>query len=88
MTPIWWHASKLNRRGNNGAVTVLRLNVAVSADQIDGAMIFATGWAPFRGGPMHYARSRGIRDVVTRLQELAGSYGPRFSPDDGWASLG
>jgi len=21
MTPIWWHASKLNRRGNNGAVT-------------------------------------------------------------------
>ncbi len=72
----------------NACVEVLRLNVAVSADQIDGAMIFATGWAPFRGGPMHYAQSRGIRDVVTRLQELSGSYGPRFSPDDGWASLG
>ena len=26
-------------------------------------MIFATGFAPFRGGPMHYARTRGAADI-------------------------
>ena len=24
MTPIWWHASKLNHRGSNGAVTFIK----------------------------------------------------------------
>lgn len=51
-------------------------------------MIFATGWAPFRGGPMHYARSRGINDIVERLRELEKAHGPRFTPDEGWQSLG
>ena len=26
MTPIWWHASKLNHRGSNGAVTDHKIN--------------------------------------------------------------
>ena len=34
-------------------------------------MIFATGFAPFRGGPMHYARTRGIADVRDTLKRLA-----------------
>lgn len=72
----------------DACVEVLRHGVAESEDQIDGAMIFATGWAPFRGGPMHYARSRGVDDVVSRLKELEQAHGPRFSPDEGWQSLG
>ena len=31
-------------------------------------MIFATGFAPFRGGPMHYARTRGFADVRDTLK--------------------
>jgi 3-hydroxyacyl-CoA dehydrogenase/enoyl-CoA hydratase/3-hydroxybutyryl-CoA epimerase len=47
-------------------------------------MIFATGFAPFRGGPMHYARTRGAANVRDTLTALAAKYGPRFQPDPGW----
>lgn len=72
----------------NAAVEVLRENVAKDADQIDAAMIFATGWAPFRGGPLNYARTRGTRDVAERLRILEKAHGPRFAPDPGWQSFG
>jgi 3-hydroxyacyl-CoA dehydrogenase/enoyl-CoA hydratase/3-hydroxybutyryl-CoA epimerase len=50
-------------------------------------MIFGTGFAPFRGGPMHYARTRGIDTVRAALARLAAKFGPRFEPDAGWGSL-
>ncbi|WP_232844938.1 3-hydroxyacyl-CoA dehydrogenase NAD-binding domain-containing protein [Paracoccus onubensis] len=62
----------------------LRMNVVRNADQVDGAMIFATGFAPFRGGPMHYARTRGFDRIRDRLAELADRHGERFRPDPGW----
>ena len=65
-------------------VTCLRESVVADEETIDGAMIFATGFAPFRGGPMHYAHSRGIADVVLALTQLATKYGERFRPDPGW----
>ncbi|RKF17004.1 fatty-acid oxidation protein subunit alpha [Roseovarius spongiae] len=72
----------------DACVEVLRRGVAKDEDQVDAAMIFATGWAPFRGGPMHYARDRGIDEIVTRLKELEDAHGPRFAPDEGWRTLG
>ena len=33
--------------------------VVDDADLIDAGVIFGTGFAPFRGGPMHYLASRG-----------------------------
>jgi 3-hydroxyacyl-CoA dehydrogenase/enoyl-CoA hydratase/3-hydroxybutyryl-CoA epimerase len=71
----------------NVCVTLLREGVAESEDVIDGAMIFGTGFAPFRGGPLHYARMRGVPDVTKKLRELAKANGPRFQPDDGWDLL-
>jgi 3-hydroxyacyl-CoA dehydrogenase/enoyl-CoA hydratase/3-hydroxybutyryl-CoA epimerase len=68
-------------------VTCLREGIVVDEQIVDGAMIFATGFAPFRGGPMHYARSRGIANVRDTLKSLAQKYGPRFQPDPGWDSL-
>ena len=65
-------------------VTCLREGVVADEDMIDGAMIFATGFAPFRGGPMHYARSRGVADIVLALTQLATKHGERFQPDPGW----
>ena len=47
-------------------VTCLREGVVADEEIVDGAMIFATGFAPFRGGPMHYARARGIATYVKR----------------------
>jgi 3-hydroxyacyl-CoA dehydrogenase / enoyl-CoA hydratase / 3-hydroxybutyryl-CoA epimerase len=31
--------------------------VAASADHVDAGVIFGTGFAPFRGGPLHYRQS-------------------------------
>lgn len=35
----------------------LQENVVGDADLLDGGMVFATGFAPFRGGPMHYKQT-------------------------------
>jgi 3-hydroxyacyl-CoA dehydrogenase/enoyl-CoA hydratase/3-hydroxybutyryl-CoA epimerase len=68
----------------NECVAVLREGVASDADLIDAAVIFGTGFAPFRGGPLAYARSRGVTEVLARLTELTARYGSRFQPDPGW----
>jgi 3-hydroxyacyl-CoA dehydrogenase / enoyl-CoA hydratase / 3-hydroxybutyryl-CoA epimerase len=68
-------------------VTCLREGIVADEKVVDGAMIFATGFAPFRGGPMHYARARGIADIRDTLKHLAEKYGARFQPDPGWDSL-
>jgi 3-hydroxyacyl-CoA dehydrogenase/enoyl-CoA hydratase/3-hydroxybutyryl-CoA epimerase len=72
----------------NECVAVLREGVAADADLVDAAVIFGTGFAPFRGGPLAYARSRGATEVVARLNELTERYGSRFRPDPGWELLG
>ncbi len=71
----------------DACVACLREGVVADESVLDGAMIFATGFAPFRGGPMHYARTRGIADVRQALARLAQQYGPRFAPDLGWDRL-
>ncbi len=42
------------------ASPVLREGIVADADLIDAGVIFGTGFAPFRGGPLTYARARGI----------------------------
>jgi 3-hydroxyacyl-CoA dehydrogenase/enoyl-CoA hydratase/3-hydroxybutyryl-CoA epimerase len=68
----------------NVCVACLREGIVDNADVVDGAMIFGTGFAPFRGGPLNYARTRGAADVVAVLRNLAQKYGDRFAPDAGW----
>jgi len=72
----------------NEAVACLREGVVADADLLDAGMIFATGFAPFRGGPMQYARERGINEIVTRLHTLQEKYGERFVADEGWLQAG
>src|SRR6202167_24994 len=45
----------------NEAVACLREGVIEDADLLDAGAIFATGFAPFRGGPLHYGQERGVR---------------------------
>ena len=71
----------------NECVACLRERVVADADLVDAAVIFGAGFAPFRGGPLTYARARGLAAVVTRLEELAARYGARFAPDAGWSAL-
>ncbi len=68
----------------NESVAILRENIVEDHDLLDAGVIFATGFAPFRGGPMQYAKSRGMAAVRLRLTELEQRYGERFKPDPGW----
>ena len=71
----------------NEAVAVLREKVVEDEDLVDAGVIFGAGFAPFRGGPLKYARDRGIDACVARLKELQSRHGERFTPDPGWDSL-
>ncbi|MGH8254315.1 MAG: 3-hydroxyacyl-CoA dehydrogenase NAD-binding domain-containing protein [Steroidobacteraceae bacterium] len=71
----------------NECAACLREQVVADADLLDAGVVFGTGFAPFRGGPLNYARTRGVASVVARLGELEQRYGARFRPDAGWSAL-
>lgn len=70
----------------NESSACLREGVVDDADLLDAGMVFGTGFAPFRGGPIHYAEKLGVMHVMERLTELQKKYGERFTPDKGWLS--
>ena len=71
----------------NEAVACLHEGVIADADLLDAGVIFGAGFAPFTGGPLRYARARGVENVVERLEQLAGRFGTRFTPHEGWQNL-
>jgi 3-hydroxyacyl-CoA dehydrogenase / enoyl-CoA hydratase / 3-hydroxybutyryl-CoA epimerase len=71
----------------NEAVACLSDGAIQDADLLDAGAVFATGFAPFRGGPLQYAKDRGITDITHRLNELAERFGERFRPDAGWSLI-
>jgi 3-hydroxyacyl-CoA dehydrogenase/enoyl-CoA hydratase/3-hydroxybutyryl-CoA epimerase len=71
----------------NEAVACLHEGVVADADLLDAGVIFGTGFAPFRGGPLQYARDRGPAEIERTLLELSNKYGERFRPHIGWAQL-
>jgi 3-hydroxyacyl-CoA dehydrogenase/enoyl-CoA hydratase/3-hydroxybutyryl-CoA epimerase len=68
----------------NEAVACLADQVVDDADLLDAGVIFGTGFAPFRGGPIQYVRSEGAAVVKGKLERLAQRYGERFTPKNGW----
>lgn len=68
----------------NEAVAILREGVVADADLVDAGVVFGTGFAPFRGGPLRHARERGAAVVLESLRALETQHGPRFRPDPGW----
>jgi 3-hydroxyacyl-CoA dehydrogenase/enoyl-CoA hydratase/3-hydroxybutyryl-CoA epimerase len=71
----------------NEAVACLSEGVVADADLLDAGVIFGTGFAPFRGGPLNYARERGVESVVAALRGLESRHGERFRPHSGWSDL-
>jgi len=78
---------RLMMRMLNETVACLRDEIVDDADLIDAGVIFGTGFAPFRGGPMHYIESRGAEQLLKLLESLTQRYGKRFEPDKGWQQL-
>ncbi|HEX9853579.1 MAG TPA: 3-hydroxyacyl-CoA dehydrogenase family protein, partial [Woeseiaceae bacterium] len=71
----------------NEAVACLHERIVGDADLLDAGVIFGTGFAPFRGGPLQYARDRGPAEIEQTLLALSDKYGDRFRPHAGWAQL-
>jgi 3-hydroxyacyl-CoA dehydrogenase / enoyl-CoA hydratase / 3-hydroxybutyryl-CoA epimerase len=71
----------------NEAVACLRERIVADADLIDAGVIFGTGFAPHRGGPMETIRARGKGEWLRVMQELKAKHGLRFEPDSGWDAI-
>ena len=70
----------------NEAVACLHDGVVSDGDLLDAGVIFGTGFAPFRGGPIQYIRSTGADTLLARLKALQARHGDRFAPRPGWDS--
>ncbi|MDQ2701829.1 MAG: 3-hydroxyacyl-CoA dehydrogenase NAD-binding domain-containing protein [Pseudomonadota bacterium] len=70
----------------NEAVAALHDGVVADADLLDAGVIFGTGFAPFRGGPIQYVRETGADVLLARLNDLHARHGARFAPRQGWDS--
>lgn len=68
----------------NEAVACLHDRVVEDADLLDAGVIFGTGFAPFRGGPIQYVRDTGADVLQARLTALAARHGSRFAARPGW----
>jgi len=68
----------------NESVACLREEVVGDGDLLDAGMVYGTGFAPFRGGVIHYVEKQSGVLLHGRLVQLQQRYGDRFHPDIGW----
>jgi len=80
-------SSRLILRLLNEAVSCLDEHVVAEADLLDAGMVFGTGFAPFRGGPVNYIDAIGKESLLKQLHDLQRLRGDRFAPDPGWEHL-
>jgi 3-hydroxyacyl-CoA dehydrogenase / enoyl-CoA hydratase / 3-hydroxybutyryl-CoA epimerase len=71
----------------NESVACLREGVVADPDLLDAGVVFGTGFAPHRGGPLHYINQGGWERMGERLQALERQHGGHFRPDRGWRGL-
>lgn len=65
----------------NEAARCLEDGIVDGVDTVDIGMIMGTGFPPFRGGLMHYAKSIGMGNVISELSRLADKFkDDRFNP--------
>lgn len=76
-------SNRLILRMVNESAACLREKVIEDSDLLDAGMIFGTGFAPFRGGPMHYANNFGHDKLNALFSTLEKQYGERFKVDSG-----
>ena len=66
--------------GINEAALIIEEGVCERPGDMDVAMVFGTGFPPYRGGVLRYADQWGIGRVVDKLAALQERYGQRFAP--------
>jgi 3-hydroxyacyl-CoA dehydrogenase/enoyl-CoA hydratase/3-hydroxybutyryl-CoA epimerase len=71
----------------NEATACLDEKIVEEIDLLDAGIIFGTGFAPFRGGPLNYSLQQGIESITGTMEEYGSKYGERFKPVKGWKLL-
>ncbi len=66
--------------GINEAAYMIQEGICDRPQDMDLAMIYGTGFPPYRGGILRYADKWGLKKVYEKLQELENKYGVRFKP--------
>lgn len=66
----------------NEAAYMIQEDICDRPQDMDLAMIYGTGFPPYRGGILRYADAWGLKNVYKKLVELEGSYGVRFKSAD------
>jgi len=61
------------------------LDEGLVADErdLDLGLVMGMGFPPFTGGITRFARTEGLSQIVSKLDELARAHGSRFAPSDG-----
>jgi 3-hydroxyacyl-CoA dehydrogenase/enoyl-CoA hydratase/3-hydroxybutyryl-CoA epimerase len=65
---------------NEAALALIDDKIVESAEELDLAMIFGTGFPPFRGGLLKYADAQGLKNIVVKLEAFEIKFGKRFKP--------
>jgi len=68
--------------GINEAALMMEQGICDRPQDMDLAMIYGTGFPPYRGGILRYADQWGLRNVCQKLLDLEKRYGLRFKPAD------
>ncbi|MEI6737048.1 MAG: 3-hydroxyacyl-CoA dehydrogenase NAD-binding domain-containing protein [Pseudomonadota bacterium] len=84
LAPLWM---RMTLPAVNEAVACVREGIVPDTDLCDAGVIFGTGFAPHRGGPINYLRSVGNDKLRAEMKALEGKYGARFRPDSGWDTV-
>ena len=64
----------------NEAAIALEEGIVSNAAKVDLAMIFGTGFPPFRGGLLRFADGVGVAKIVAELDRLSEIHGARLKP--------
>ncbi|MGB5747225.1 MAG: 3-hydroxyacyl-CoA dehydrogenase NAD-binding domain-containing protein [Desulfobacterales bacterium] len=68
--------------GINEAALMIEEGICDRPQDMDLAMIYGTGFPPYRGGILRYADKWGLKNVYEKLVDLENQYGLRFKPAD------
>ncbi|HET7402122.1 MAG TPA: 3-hydroxyacyl-CoA dehydrogenase NAD-binding domain-containing protein [Usitatibacter sp.] len=71
----------------NEAVACVREGIVADADLCDAGVVFGTGFAPHRGGPINAIRERGRQQWLDVMAALEAKHGERFRADAGWSGI-
>ena len=84
LAPLWM---RMTLPAVNEAVACVRDGIVADADLCDAGVIFGTGFAPHRGGPIQYLRAAGKEMLLAEMKALEQKHGARFAADRGWETI-